>query len=286
MKLIDCDNLHVIPNRVYASYYNQYKCLLYNEYPHMLKLPFTRRVLSQLLHFNVISEYLGSHVYSLLNIPVHDTILGKYHGEDCVLCKDLAYPDHIVTFDILYRVYTRDTTVRSIKQLRSITQTIHDIKAIDILNTEDVLNHFFLQFVVDALIGMPDRSRNNWGFILGDNAISICPVFDNCCCLNNGVPDAKLVNISIDSFRHIALHTSNCFLNDNEVAIEPFSYIERNTNDSIIAALQILDQNLFGRLCNLIDSLGDLISPVRNKWYKDILYTRLEKLLELKDKLC
>ena len=59
------------------------------------------------------------------------------------------------------------------------------------------------------------------------------------------------------------------------------------SSDFCIYGLQYLfDNDLYARLDNLIDSLGNIISPTRNKWYKEMLHIRLDKLLELKEKLC
>ena len=42
---------------------------------------------------NHISEYIGSHIFELLGIKTHKTILGTYKGEEVVACKDFVNPD-------------------------------------------------------------------------------------------------------------------------------------------------------------------------------------------------
>lgn len=47
-----------------------------------------------------ICEYIGSKIYELLGIPVHNTILGKRNGKIVVACKDFIEPgDRLYEFD-------------------------------------------------------------------------------------------------------------------------------------------------------------------------------------------
>ena len=39
------------------------------------------------LTFNHVSEYLGSHIFQLLGIPVQETFLGTYEGKNVVVMK-------------------------------------------------------------------------------------------------------------------------------------------------------------------------------------------------------
>ena len=47
--------------------------------------------------YNHISEYLGSHIFELLDIPVQDTKLGIYKGENIVLLKNFCQEGEILT---------------------------------------------------------------------------------------------------------------------------------------------------------------------------------------------
>ena len=38
-----------------------------------------------------VTEYLGSHIFQLLGINAHDTLLGIYHGQEVIAAKDFVY---------------------------------------------------------------------------------------------------------------------------------------------------------------------------------------------------
>ena len=45
------------------------------------------------LSLTPLSEYLGSHIYSILGYPAHETILGVRDGLLVVACKDFCEED-------------------------------------------------------------------------------------------------------------------------------------------------------------------------------------------------
>lgn len=104
--------------------------------------------------------------------------------------------------------------------------------------------------------------------------------------MNNKRSDNQMQSdLETGKIESIALNYTLNFLNEKEKRINPFKYIEHDTNEYILFALNMLDKSLMPKLEELIDSLGDIISPVRNQWYKEVLRIRLEKLLKLKENL-
>ena len=134
-----------------------------------------------------ISEYLGSHIFEIIGIPVQETMLGTYtqNGKEkiVVACKD----------------FTTDDT--SLQDFASIKNTIIDsehngygtelsdiLTAIDeqqMLDPNILRRHFWDMFIVDALIGNWDRHNGNWGFLYNRRTddIELAPVYDNGSCL-------------------------------------------------------------------------------------------------------
>ena len=52
------------------------------------------------LTFNYVSEYLGSHIFQLIGIPVQETFLGTYEGKNVVVMKNFLEPeDDLVAFN-------------------------------------------------------------------------------------------------------------------------------------------------------------------------------------------
>lgn len=138
-----------------------------------------------------ICEYIGSQIYQLLEIPVHETILGTRNGKTVVACGDfLEDGDKLyefekikVTFDPPFLDSNGNETNGDGVDLYEILQTIQEHPLLK--DVPGVKKHFWNMFVVDALIGNTDRNNNNWGVIIRkDERVELAPVYDNGNCLN------------------------------------------------------------------------------------------------------
>ena len=115
------------------------------------------------LIFNYVSEYLGSHIFQLLGIPVQETFLGTYEGKNVVVMKNFLEPERDKE---LYQYTYEDITAMLRENMKS-------------TNVEETIDRFWDMFIVDALIGNFDRHGGNWGFIKRNNQYRIAPVYDN-----------------------------------------------------------------------------------------------------------
>ena len=120
------------------------------------------------LVYNHISEYLGSHIFELLDIPVQDTKLGIYKGENIVLLKNFCQEGEILT-------HFNDVGESSLEEDKEMYQySYEDIQRMLIenkksTNVQETVDRFWDMFIVDALNGNFDRHGGNWGFIKKDN---------------------------------------------------------------------------------------------------------------------
>ncbi len=142
-----------------------------------------------------LSEYVGSHVYDLLGIPVHETVLGVRAGKLVVGCRDLCAPgEQLIEFkkikNSLVDEELIDETSSSSSSLGSpvssgrgtdLAEVLYTVRASeDLRAVPGVEERFWDMFVVDALIGNNDRNNNNWGLIRhADGSLSLAPVYDN-----------------------------------------------------------------------------------------------------------
>ena len=130
------------------------------------------------LTYNYVSEYLGSHIFQSIGIPVQETFLGTYDGKNVVVMKNFLEPeDALVAFNgvgesslerdkELYQYTYEDITSMLTENMKS-------------TNVAETIERFWDMFIVDALIGNFDRHGGNWGFIKRDNKYRIAPVYDN-----------------------------------------------------------------------------------------------------------
>lgn len=138
-----------------------------------------------------VCEYIGSQVYQLLGFSVHETILGERNGKIVVACGDfLKDGEKLYEFDkikVTFEPHFLDSSGNETNgvgvDLYEILMTIQEHQFLK--DISEIKEHFWNMFVVDALIGNPDRNNNNWGIILDMNGSKrIAPVYDNGNCLN------------------------------------------------------------------------------------------------------
>ena len=130
------------------------------------------------LTFNHVSEYLGSHIFELLGIPVQDTFLGTYNGRNIVLLKYFCHDGEIL-------VHFNEVGESSLEEDKEMYQySYKDIQRMLIENkkstdVKETVDRFWDMFIIDAFNGNFDRHGGNWGFIKKDNKYRIAPVYDN-----------------------------------------------------------------------------------------------------------
>lgn len=290
MNLIECDNLKVDKTRGYGGLTGSKIAVWYDNSVWMLKCGENLKIKDfkniEISYANdPITEYIGSHVYSVFGFPVHDTVLGTYHNKTCVLCKDLAYPYTIVEFRTIRNMIMDDSVTQPSSgmslYLHDIFETIRKSDAIDSVAAEA---RFWQMFVIDALIGNSDRNNGNWGFLAKDGELVLCPIYDCGGCLNNKRSDAQMKqDLELDRMKNLALNYLYVFTDDKGKRINPFHYIEKHPNEIIKQTLDLFTDDKLEEIFDIIDSLMPIISDVRATWYKEILRLRFDYLSHIRD---
>ena len=151
-------------NRYYSGAERK-KSILISGKPYLIKFQKNSR---EGLRFNHVSEYLGSHIFSLLGMETQETYLGTYKDENVVVIQDFIGEDEVfVPFNGV-----GDSSLEQDKEnyqysYEDIMDMLQDnIKLTDVEQTIDL---FWDMFIVDALIANFDRHGSNWGFIKKDN---------------------------------------------------------------------------------------------------------------------
>lgn len=233
------------------------------------------------LTYNYVSEYLGSHIFQSIGIPVQETFLGTYDGKNVVVMKNFLEPeDALVAFNgvgesslerdkELYQYTYEDITAMLTENMKS-------------TNVTETIERFWDMFIVDALIGNFDRHGGNWGFIKRDNKYRIAPVYDNGSCLYPKLnTDEKIAEV-LASQEEI----------DKRIYQFPTSHIKVKSRKSsyfeVISSLQfeacnealkrIVPRIDLERINRIIDEIEE-ISELRKQFYKTMLQQRYEKIL-------
>lgn len=235
-----------------------------------------------------VSEYIGSHVYESIGIPVHETKLGYYSGKIVVGCKDfLADDEQLIEFEkikITFLPHFVDSNGEETNgtgvDLQEILLTIEQhpfFKSIP-----GVEERFWDMFIGDAIIGNPDRNNGNWGVIKGsDNSLRLAPVYDNGNCLNNKWDEQRMVSTLRDPnvLSNEAYRRKVCVFELNSHHIKPYELIASKKyvkcNEALKRIVPRIDMKKIG---GVIDDIP-CISNVQKNFYKTIIKERYQKVL-------
>ena len=233
------------------------------------------------LIFNHVSEYLGSHIFQSIGIPVQETFLGTYDGKNVVVMKNFLEPEDAL-------VACNGVGESSLERDKELYQyTYEDITAMlrenmKSTNVEEPIDRFWDMFIVDALIGNFDRHGGNWGFIKRDNKYRIAPVYDNGSSLYPKLNTDDKLEAVLASENEINERIYKFPTSHIKVKNRKSSYFEvinslqfEACNDALKRIVPRIDLE---RINAIIDEIEG-ISEVRKHFYKVMLQQRYEKIL-------
>lgn len=233
------------------------------------------------LIFNHVSEYLGSHIFQSIGIPVQETFLGTYDGKNVVVMKNFLEPeDALVAFNGV-----GESSLERDKELYQ--YTYEDITAMlrdnmKSTNVEETVDRFWDMFIVDAFIGNFDRHGGNWGFIKQNNQYRIAPVYDNGSSLYPKLNTDERMKAVLASEEEIDQRIYKFPTSHIKVGNRKSSYFEvinslqfEACNDAL---KRIVPRIHLDRINTIVDEIEG-ISEVRKHFYKVMLQQRYEKIL-------
>lgn len=234
------------------------------------------------LVYNHISEFLGSHIFELLGIPVQDTYLGMYNGKQVVVIKHFCKKNE-------YLVPFNEVGDSSLEQNKEMYQySYEDIEQMLIENTkstnvQETINRFWDMFIVDALNGNFDRHGGNWGFVKENNKYRIAPVYDNGSCMYPKLNTDERIKIVLNDVEEINKRIYNFPTSHIKLNGKKSSYYDiinslefEECNNALIRIYPRINLELIN---NLIDSIEG-ISDLRKIFYKKMYFERYIKILK------
>ena len=284
--------------RTYGGNAGQKVSMMYDDKVWLVKYPGNIKDIKDVAmsySMSPISEYIGSHIYQMLGIPAHNTILGTLDGKIVVGCEDFCGNNNILsefkTFKVTYRntvdsQSNGDSTILS-DVLNVITN--HPI----LRNINSIKKRFWDMFTVDAFIGNPDRNNGNWGCIISlpnRNIVDLAPVYDNGNSLNCKWDEARMKNFLKRASKKQRIKNSSIsiYRDDNMQKIYPFNYIEQTQNqDCLKSYIDIYKKLDLKSIHNVIDDIYDnkIITNIQRDFYKTVLNARYEVVMkEIYDK--
>jgi hypothetical protein len=252
-----------------------------------------------------LSEYLGSHIYASLGIPVHETGLGLRDGKIVVACKDfLMRGDKLIDFMQIKNMHGFDVGGTSTSGDGVDLMEVLDTIAADewLMSVEGSTERFWDMFVVDAVIGNNDRNNGNWGIIERlDGGIELAPVYGNGNSFFNKRDGNKMLarlgndnEFAQDAFGTVtSVYTQRLTKGVEAIDkhIKPFDFMGSTNDAGCLAAIDRFAMSYdHARVCAIIDSVPqsykDLaVMPQSMKAaYKELLSARAQRVCSLASK--
>ncbi|MBD5506392.1 MAG: CtkA family protein [Lachnospiraceae bacterium] len=294
MELINFNNFRQ-NQRMYGGTAGRKMGITYEGKDYLLKFPGNLKE-QQMKNINLsysnspVCEYIGSKIYEIVGLSVHNTILGIRNNKIVVACEDfLENGDKLYEFDkikVTFEPHFLDSNGNETNgvgvDLYEIMMTIQEHPFLqDIPRVEE---HFWNMFIMDALIGNTDRNNSNWGIILKrDGSKEIAPVYDNGNCLNSKWDDEKMriVMNDADKMEAEAYKARRCIFELHGKRINPYYVIQSGEYPECLEAVYRLTPQI-GNSMNRIQAMIreiPILSEVQKKFFTSIVEYRYEKVL-------
>ncbi|MDR0499969.1 MAG: HipA domain-containing protein [Coriobacteriales bacterium] len=249
-----------------------------------------------------LSEYLGSHIYASLGIPVHETGLALRDGKIVVACKDfLMRGDKLIEFMQIKNIHGFDVGGTSTSgegvDLKEVLDTIMADEWL--MSLEGSIDRFWDMFVVDAVIGNNDRNNGNWGIIERlDENIELAPVYGNGNAFFNKRGGDKMLarlankkEFEQDAFGTVTSVYTHKLTNGDAVIdkhIKPFDFMSSTNDVGCLAAMNRFAARYdHAWVSDIIDSIPEsyrdlavMPQPMKTA-YKKLLAARSERVILL-----
>ncbi len=181
--MIDFTSCPVVPGRFYNGSGGSKRPVAWNNEVYILKFPPPASGKRSLSHTSsAISEHLGSSIFRLCGIPAQETMLGGFskNGKTRIVCACRDFSEKHKRFFDFCSVKNSLTASESSGASAELDDITEAISIQPYLPPSVITERFWSMFVIDALIGNPDRRNGNWGFLYDDRAgrLTLAPVYD------------------------------------------------------------------------------------------------------------
>ena len=237
---------------------------------------------------NVLSEYLSSHILTIIGYPVHDTFLATRSDQLVVACENFI-PDNkeLIEFGHYMRKQYDSVEIGRVpkySQIKQILSTDPDLKT-----NPDLWDNYCMRFVGDALTGNFDRHMGNWGYLVSktnpDEPPEPAPVYDNGSTLFPALSSEAMKNEVLTSAKEILRRTILFPKAAMSIQTNKVSYLDMLSSnfDSAMtqAVLRMVPviQRKMPDIFIFIDA-QTFLSDTKKTFYKAILQARLNFLLK------
>ena len=249
-----------------------------------------------------LNEYIGSQIYKILGIDVHETLLGicfdgKRYKVVCA-CKDFIKDDKnelLVQFTALRNDTNEEVMNRENESLSAsnINEIIFQLEHNAILSQiKNAKKRFWDVVIVDLLINNNDRNEDNWGIIKDKktNSYRMSPVYDCGNCFYGKTDDEKIA-VLLNDPQKLESSALNCVTaydddNDTQIKIKDILKIDipdlRNEIKEIYKLVKEKMNEIETFIYEIPNSFNglEIMSDIRKEYYIKTFKMRFEQILE------
>lgn len=283
MILVDFSNAIEIAPEYTGS--EKKKTMILDNKKYLVKFPDPNRSTKLAISYinNVYSEYIGSKIFELCGFKTQKVILGTYSkdGKQRIVCgcEDFTNKDtKLVEFEKFENASIEPNPFK--RELKDIFRIVES--GVYNVDLNDLKEKFWNMFIIDCLIGNEDRHNGNWGFLknIEDEKLIFAPIYDCGSCLFSVYTDEKMQEcLEKNSKMQDCIKNTSSAIRDNGAKIKYFEFITSlNNEDCNNALIRMYDKINMKKIFDLIDEI-DIISGVRNKFYKQVIEGKYEEIL-------
>lgn len=280
-KIVETD----LSYRAYGGANGIKKGIYFNNEAYMLKIE--NRNKKDIYTNSIISEYVCSKIFSFLDIPAQEVILGTIRDNNkekwCVACKDFKEKgEYLYEFLTIKNSFSKENSNGSGTELSEILEVINEQQFCD---SKDVTERFWDMFIVDSYLGNFDRHNGNWGFLVNEETKNkrIAPVYDCGSCLYAAATDEQLKEFLSDNKKiEERIYTfPTSAIKENGTKINYYNFLISTFNQDCLKSLKKITKKIQEKENFINKFISELpISDIRKKFYTFILKERKEKILE------
>lgn len=249
---------------------------------YMLKFPDPIREKGRAISYinNAVSEYIGCQIFKSAGFEAQDTILGEFTDERGIAktacaCKDMnTRTIKLIETEKICLEYLDDIESITFNSIRKIISDMGEYVS------ETAFQEYCRRFIIDALIGNPDRHNGNWGFLnnVETQEMKIAPVYDCGSSLSPLYSDDELLE-KPHLYNVLAMNVASAIRKEDGGKIHYNTYLLSNENNDInIALKEVVPKIDLSKIKRIINEIP-YISDIRKNFYIALLTERYERVL-------
>lgn len=283
MELVNFNNAREIAPEYNGS--EKKKTMILNNKKYLVKFPDPNRSTKLDISYinNVFSEYIGSKIFKSIGFNTQEVILGVYeqNNKKFIVCGCEDFTDNNTKLVEFEKFENASIDPNPFKRDLNDIEHIIDSNMYNI-NKKNFFENFWNMFIVDCLIGNPDRHNGNFGFLknMKTDELSFAPIYDCGSCLYSTYSDEEIKETlnNQGKIRDCIKNTASA-IRYNGTKIKYNDFIRSGISIECNNALMRVYPNInLDDINKIIDDIN-CISKARKDFYKTIIKGKYEEIL-------